>query len=372
MPEGAVALMYKCNFCQRNDLLSRQSFYAHLKWCVEYPKNKQKRKAALGMSLREAVPKGQPPQPISSPIPSPPLPHTNDPLAPFRDFLQGLGVQPPSAGGTQETPQQKRRRLLQAAKSQAIDHYWSFTGTVTAEMRAEARLAIDRELRNEPLDEFTPQEVRELVEGIRNRVYTSIQRRQEKETRRAQEREDRKRADQLEHARTQQDRTKKKGAFLTEARRRAVVLFRTRSLSLLQRIHVMDEILTPLDAALTGDESLCDACASIEAVLQARVADWEAEDATKAAKQQEEWMEFAVVVLVIIAGGFTFVKAPGILLWLLNMFSPKPADSAGDPKKPTEEAPSSPSDPPTPLRRVKKIRRPSQSPFSSDNPLPHL
>ena len=83
-------------------------------------------------------------------------------------------------------------------------------------------------------------------------------------------------------------------------------------------------------------------------------------------------MEFAVVVLVIIAGGFTFVKAPGILLWLLNMFSPKPADSAGDSKKPTEEAPSSPSDPPTPLRRVKKIRRPSQSPFSSDNSLPHL
>jgi len=102
------------------------------------------------------------------------------------------------------------------------------------------------------------------------------------------------------------------------------------------------------------------------------VTDWEAEDSAKAAKRQEEWMEFAVVVLVIIAGGFTFVKAPGILLWLLNMFSPKPADSAGDSKKPTEEAPSSPSDPPTPLRRVKKIRRPSQSPFSSDNSLPHL
>ena len=87
-------------------------------------------------------------------------------------------------------------------------------------------------------------------------------------------------------------------------------------------------------------------------------------------------MEFAVVILVIMAGGFTFVKAPGILLWLLNMFSPKPADSPEAPKKPSEEAPSPPSDPPTPVRRVKKIRRgpqsSPQSPFSSDNPLPPL
>lgn len=359
--------MYKCNFCQRDDFPSRQSFFAHLKWCDPYLQHKRERKAAT--SLRQAVPKAHPDQTTSPPSP---LPHTNDPLAPWMQALQGAGLLSSKTGEAQETAQQRIRRVLQAAKSRAIGHYWPLTGTVTAEMRAEARLAIDRELRNEPLDEFTPHEVGELVEGIRDRVYTSIQRRQEKETRRAHEGEARKRADQLEHDRKQQERTKKKIAFLNEAQRRAIVLFHTRSLSLLQRIHVMDEILTPLDAALTGDESLFEACASIEAVLQARVADWEAEDSAKAAKQQEEWMEFAVVVLVIIAGGFTFVKAPGILLWLLNMFSPKPTDSAGDPKKPSEEAPSPPLDPPTPLRRVKKIRRPPQSPFSSDNPLPHL
>lgn len=290
--------------------------------------------------------------------------------------MQNTGLRSPKTEEAQETAQQRIRRVLQAAKSRAIDHYWPLTGTVTAEMRAEARLTIDRELRNEPLDEFTPQEVRELVESLRDRVYAAIQRRQEKETRRTQEADVRKRADQLKHDRKQQERTKKKIAFLNEAQRRALVLFRTRSLSLVQRIHVMDEILTLLDAALTGDESLPEASASIEAVLQGRVADWEAQDAAKAAKQQEEWMEFAVVILVIIAGGYMFVKAPGILLWLLNIFSPKPADSAGDPKKPSEEAPSPPSDPPTPIRRVKMIRRrpqsPPQSPFSSDNPLPPL
>jgi hypothetical protein len=239
-------------------------------------------------------------------------------------------------------------------------------------MRAEARLAIDRELRNEPLDEFTPQEVRELAEGVRDRVYISIQRRQEKETRRAQDAEDRKRAEHLEYDRIQHECTKKKSAFLTEARRRAIVLFQRRSLSLVQRIHVLDEILAPLDATFTGRESLSEAYGYIDAVLQARLTDWEVEDAAKAAKQQEEWMEFAVVVLVIIAGGFTFLNAPGILLWLLNMFFPNPAASASDTKMSSEETAKSSSDPSIPVRRVKKTSRPTLSPFSSDNPLPDL
>ena len=189
--------MHKCNFCQRDDFPSRQSFNAHCRWCDAYKQHKHNLNSASGTSVRQALPKAQPDQVTSPPIPSALLPHTNDPFAPFRDFLQGLGVPPPNADETQETPQQKRRRLLQAAKSRAIDHYWSLTRTVTTEMRAEARLAIDRELRDEPLEEFTPQEVRELAEGIREQVYVSFQRRQEKETRRAQEAEDRKRAASL-------------------------------------------------------------------------------------------------------------------------------------------------------------------------------
>ena len=357
--------MHTCRFCLRDDFPSPQSFYAHLKWCDAYKQHKLEQKAAA--SLRQAVPKAHPAQTTSPPNPQPP---TNDPFAPFMHALHNAGLRPPETIEAQETAQQRIRRLLQAAKSQAIDHDWSLTRTVTADMRAEARLTIDRELRHEPLDEFTPQEVRELVEGIRERVYLSIQRRQEKETRRTQEAEERKRAGQLENTRKQQKCIKKKSAFITEARRRAVVLLQTRSFSLIQRIHVMDEILTPLDAALTGEESMSEAYASIDAVLQARVTDWEAEDAAKAAKQQEEWIEFAVVGLVIIAGGFTFVNAPGILLWLLNVFFPKSADGAGDTKKPSEETSTPPTDLPTPLRRVKRIRRPPPSPVSSPLPNP--
>ena len=295
-------------------------------------------------------------------MPPLPLPHLNDPFAPFKDFCQGLGVLPPSAGETQETQQQKRRRLLQAAKSRAVDHYWPFTGTVTAEMRAAARLAIERELRDEPLEEFSPQEVIELAEGVRDRIYSSFWSRQKKETQRTQEAEERKRADQLDDDRKQKERTKKKAAFLNEAQRRVITFLKTHAVSPRERLQVMEEALTLLDETLTGGEPLAEAYAAIDAVLQARVTDWEAEDAAKAAKQQEEWMEFAVVVLVIIAGGFALAKAPGILLWLLNIFSPKPPDNTGDPKKPSEEAPSPTSDPPTPVRRVKRIRRSPQSP----------
>jgi len=354
--------MYKCNFCQRNDLPSRQSFYAHLKWCPEYLKKKQKRKAASGMSLREAVPKGQPHPPISSPIPSPPLPHTDDPLAPFRNFLQGLGVQPPSAGETQETPQQKRRRLLQAAKSRAVDHYWPFTGTVTAEMRAAARLAIEHELRDEPLEEFSPQEVIELAEGLRDRVYTSFWSRQKKEAQRTQEAEERKRADQRDDDRKQKERTKKKAAFLNEALRRVITFLKTHALSPRKRLQVMDETLTLLDETLTGDEPLPEAYAAIDAVLQARIADWDACEAAREARQQEDWWELGTAVVVIIALGVIYVKAPEIFNWLLKTLWPEPAENSGATDKPTGEAPCPPSDQQAPLRRIRRIRRPAQSP----------
>lgn len=87
--------------------------------------------------------------------------------------MQSVGMPPPDVAGVQETPQQQRRRLLQAAKRRTIDQHWPLTGMVTVEMRAEAKLAIDRELRNEPLDEFTPQEVNELAETRSRRLLNS-------------------------------------------------------------------------------------------------------------------------------------------------------------------------------------------------------
>jgi hypothetical protein len=240
-------------------------------------------------------------------------------------------------------------------------------------MRGAARLEIDRELRNEPLEEFTPQEVTELAEGVRERVYTSFRHRQEKEARRIQEVEERKRADQRDDDRKHTERKKRKAAFLNETLRRVVTFLKTRSFSPRQRLQVMEETLTLLEETLSGNEPLPEAYAAIDAVLQARVAEWDADEAAREARQQEEWMEVAAVILGIIALGFMYVKVPEILLWLLNILWPEPANNSEATNKPTEEAPCPPSDQQPPLRRIRRIRRPPQSaapepPSSPSNP----
>ena len=98
-------------------------------------------------------------------------------------------------------------------------------------MRAAGTLAIERELRNEPIEEWTVQEVNELAAGVRDRVYTSFLRRQEKETRRTRDLDERRRANQRNEEHTQTARRKKKAAYLEEAQRRLVTCFKTRALS---------------------------------------------------------------------------------------------------------------------------------------------
>jgi DNA primase len=229
-------------------------------------------------------------------------------------------------------------------------------------MRAEARLALDRELRNEPLEEFTLQEVNELTEGIRQRVYTPHWHRQEKEDRRIQDREARTRATQRDQDRTHTERTRKKVVFLDEARRRAVALLKPRALSFLQRLQILEDILTQLDATLTGDELLSDAYASIEAVLQARVADWDADDAAQAARQQEEWWDIGAAVVVILSLWFMYAKGPDILQWLWKILSPEPAENSERAQQPDTEAPPQTSEESLSPRPVKRIRRPRTSP----------
>jgi hypothetical protein len=365
--------MHKCNFCQRDDFPSPQSFYAHCRWCDAYKQHKHNLNSASGTSLRQAMPKGRSQQARSVPIQPPASPQPSDPMAPFMKALQGAGLLPSNVGGAEETSQQKRRRLLQSSKIRMIDHYWSFTGTVTVEMRAAAKLTIDHELRNEPLEELPPQEVDELVGGIRDRVYTSLSRQQEKDARRTQEAEERKRANQRDDDRKHTERKKRKAAFLNESQRRVITFLKTHTLSPRQRLQVMEETLTLLDEALTGDEPLPEAYAAIDAVLQARVADWDAYEAAREARQHEEWMEIGAVILVLIALGVMYVKAPEILNWLLKILWPEPAANSGGTGKPTEEAPCPPPDGQTPPRPSRRMRRPPQSaapepPSSPSNP----
>ena len=354
--------MSTCGFCKRADFSSPQSVCAHLKWCPKYLQHKQ-RKAALGTSLRDAVPKAESTQtPASVLSPPPPLPPPSDPFAPFIKILQDVGVPQPITSEAQETPQQQRRRVLQAAKRHACDHGWSFIGTVTADMRAAGTWAIERELRHEPIEEWTVQEVNELAESVRDRVYTSFLRRQEKEARQTREADERRRANQRNEERTQTERRKKKVAYIDEAQRRLLTCFKTRALSPRQRIQALADVLAQLDEILTGAEPLSEAYAAIDAVLQARVAEWDAYEAAKEAKQQAEWWDLATVVGVVIVVGYLYVKAPEMLQWLLKMLYPEPAEDSASAQTPTPEAPSHTSDEHMPPRPIKRMRRAAQSP----------
>jgi hypothetical protein len=247
------------------------------------------------------------------------------------------------------------------AKRQAVDQYWWFPGTVTAQMRAEAKLAIDRELRNEPLEEWTPQEVMSVAEGIRDRLYATVLQAQEKAARRKRELEDRKRTDEAEEIQKARERKKKKAAYLEEAGRRTTVLLKSRSLHLVERLSVWEDIQMQLDAVLTGAESPVEAYATMEALLQARVAEWNASDEAMQAQRYEEWGEVAIVLAGILALGFLYVKAPQVLAWILQVLSPqhaKPSPDAGEPR--TDTGPS-----PAHEQRVhRRVKRMGRSPYA--------
>ncbi len=352
--------MYRCNFCQR-DFLSRQSFNAHCRGCDAYKQHKNNRSSASGKSLRQPVPKARPTQGTSPPILSSTSSNINDPLAPNRDFSQGLGVKPANGCDPKESPLQRRRKLLQTAKSKVVDYYCWVMGTVTTEMRAAAKLAIDRELRHEPLEELTPQEVDQLAEGVRDRVYNSFLRRQEKEAQRIQDEADRKRENQRDDDRKHTARAKRKAAYLDEARRRAVNFLKTCSLSPLKRLEALGEIHLLLNEVLTGDEPLAEAFETLDAILGARVTEMNAQEAAMQAKQQKEWQELATVVVAVLALWFTYAKGDEILHWLIKILSSMPAEGPGSPQNSTTQAAQQASDEHTPRRPIRRVRRPSQS-----------
>ncbi len=315
------------------------------------------------------MPKAQPDQATSPPIPSTSPPQPNDPFAPFMNLLRGYGVPSPTIDGLQETPQQRRRRLLQDAKNRAVDHYWLVTGTVTPEMHASAKLTIDRELRNEPLEEWSPQEVIQLAEGVRDRVYNSFLRKQEKDARRIKDEAEQNRSAQRNEDRKHTERTKRKAAYLDEARRRVVNFLKAQTLSPFKRMEALEEILSLLDRTLTGDEPVSEAYAALEAILEARTAELNAQEAAKETKQQRECRELAMVIGVLIAVWIMHATSPELLQWLLNILSSATAEGPGSTPKPTTEPPQQSSEERTPRRPIRRVRRPPQSssPISEHN-----
>jgi hypothetical protein len=304
----------KCKFCGRR-FPCDQSLYAHFKHCKAYREHKPKKQTAcLGQAVPKAASRG-------SPCSYPAWLNTPDPMRSFQPFFEAMGVPPPPRA--QETPQERRRILLQSAKGYVVDrHPWLNGSAVTVQMRADAKLAIDHELRDERLEEFSAQEVTELAEGIRDRVYATFLRGQEQAARRTCEAEGRKQRDEADAHRKAQERTKKKAAYLEEAGRRTTALMKSRSLPLPERLRVREEVQIQLDAVLTGAESPADAYAAMEALLKARIAEWNIHDETVEAKRHEEWRDIALVMAGVATVAFLLVKAPQVLLWIMQVLSP--------------------------------------------------
>ena len=107
---------------------------------------------------------------------------------------------------------------------------------------------------------------------------------------------------------------------------------------------------------------------SIDAVLQARVADWDVDDAAKAARQQEEWWDIGAAVVVILSLRFMYAKGPEILQWLWKIHSPVPPANSESAQQPATEAPVQASDNPLSRGPIKCRGRPRSSPATEHPP----
>ena len=71
---------------------------------------------------------------------------------------------------------------MQEAKEAVIDQYWYSPFPITTQMKADARSHIDRELRNEPLEEWPLTERLDMAASLRDRMYIAAHRKTEKAT----------------------------------------------------------------------------------------------------------------------------------------------------------------------------------------------
>ena len=171
--------MVTCSFCKET-FKSEQGVRAHMRWCNRYLTEKCKTVTALGSVPKAAITSAAtPPAQSSPPVPAPDL---SAPLREFEKAMSGLSTKqeaPP-------TPQQRLREIVQAAKMQVINHYRTPVGQVTASLRGAAKLAIERELASLPLEELPFEEVLELAEAMRDRLYEPEFRKQAREAERQQ------------------------------------------------------------------------------------------------------------------------------------------------------------------------------------------
>lgn len=356
--------MVKCKFCQRT-FRSPQAVRAHLKHCPHYQTVKSKRSAASG-SLPQAgsTPTETPPIQSSQPLVAPDLTASlQDLMASISEFSTKQNVP--------ETVQQQHRRILQAAKAQVIDHYRTPLGHVTASLRGDAKLAIEQKLAPLPLAELPFEEVCEVASAARDACYVPAFTRQTREAERQRVKGERRHTKEVETlgAWFRADRRKKR--FMRQANQQAHARCESKAIRGWDQVALLSDVGTSLEEFLTGSESILDAYAIIQKVLDARFVEAEAILDAARVKAAEQWREEvaatlvlgAVVGLVVLSLKYP-AQTLAIFEWIEQTFGDMPG---ADADAPNPEAPRTA--PPTASAEARpRSRRRRKDPVSPSSP----
>ncbi len=359
--------MANCGFCYRR-FQSPQAVKAHLKHCKRYEASQSKKACALGTKPKAAAtPTATLPAQSIPPIEAP------DFSAPLREFEQAMREystkqnQPP-------TPQQRRREICQAAKTQVIDRYRPSSGTVTASMRGSAKMLIERELATLPLEELPFEEVLEIAAAIRDGCYGPAFTRQSREATRQRVEEERRHKKEVEALGALIRADRRKTIFLQQANNQAHAYCQEKAIIGWAHVSMLADVKSRLEAFLTGDEPILEAQAIVRSVLEARFAEADATVAAARAKADERWYEEVAAVLVLgaLAGLVVLaIKYPAqalpILNWIERTFGLTPEAEAAAPT-PETSAPTSPAAS-AESRPASKRRRKDPVPPSNPEPL---
>ena len=329
--------MAKCGFCHRR-FRSEQAVKAHLKHCKRYEVRQSKKACALGTKPKAVITTLAPP-PVQS-IPPIVAPDLSAPLREFEKAMSELSTKQHAS----QTPQQRRRKIVQAAKAQVIDPYRPSSGTVTASMCGSAKMLIERELASLPLEELPFEEDLEIAAAIRDGCYAPAFTRQAREAtrRRVEEARDHKKEVETLGALLRADRRKK--TLILQANHQADAYCQEKAIIGWDYLSVLSDVESRLEVFLTGDEPILEAQAIVRSVLEARYAEAGATLAAARAKATERWYEEVAAVLLLgavvaapLLAAWYPTQTGAIFNWLEQTFGDRPGAEAATPTPETAE-----------------------------------
>jgi hypothetical protein len=359
--------MAKCGFCFRK-FRSEQAVKAHLKHCKRYEVSQSKKACALGTKPKAATtPTATLPLQSIPPIEAPDF---STPLREFEKAMSELSTKQ----NEPSTPQQQRREIVQAAKTQVIDRYRTPSGQVTDSLRGDAKLAIERGLVSLPLEEFPFEEVLEIAAAIRDGCYAPAFTRQAREaTRQRVEAETRKKKE-LEALGALIRADRRKTIFLQQANNQAHAYCQEKAIIGWAHVSMLADVKSRLEVFLTGDEPILEAQAIVRSVLEARFAEADATLAAAQANATARWHEEIAAVLVlgaVVAAPLLAAWYPtqtlAIFNWLEQTFGYTPGAETDSLTHNASETPPSAASPEA-RAPIKRRRKDPDAPFSPESP----